>query len=213
MYARLEPLSDSRHSDSLFDALQEDSEGRVWRYLADEPFESAQEFSTWVKSVEAWPDCIYFAVQDLDTGRWGGYLCYLRIKPNAGSIEIGGIAYAPCLQRRRSGSEAIILLARHAFALGYRRLEWKCNALNAASRRAAQRYGFSYEGTFRQATVVKGRNRDTAWFSIIDREFPLLNEAYTTWLDPSNFDAERQQITRLSELTAPLLVAVDPEIS
>ena len=132
---------------------------------------------------------------------------YMRIDTANGSIEVGGIKYTPLIARQPAATEAMHLLMKNAFALGYRRYEWKCDALNAPSRAAAQRLGFSYEGTFRQAVVHKGRNRDTAWYSVIDREWPALRAAHEQWLAPENFDAQGRQKTRLSALTAPLLQA------
>jgi RimJ/RimL family protein N-acetyltransferase len=134
------------------------------------------------------------------------------VNPQAGSIEVGHINYAPALQRTRAGTEAMYLMMRWAFEAGYRRYEWKCNALNLGSRRAAQRLGFSYEGVFRQAAVIKGRNRDTAWFAAIDSEWPALREAFEAWLSPSNFDADGQQKERLGDLTRLVRVASDPAL-
>ena len=152
-------------------------------------------------------DPVFFAVLPHDRGAPAGVASYLRITPQSGSIEVGHIHYAPCLQGSIAATEAMFLMMQTAFALGYRRYEWKCDALNVASRRAAQRLGFSYEGIFRQATVYKGRNRDTAWYAAIDKDWPALLEAFTRWLDPANFDAHGDQRLRLSELTAPMLQA------
>jgi RimJ/RimL family protein N-acetyltransferase len=155
-------------------------------------------------------DPVFFAIRDLSTGSWSGVASYLRITPEAGTIEVGHINLSPELQRTRAATEAMLLMMARAFETGYRRYEWKCNALNLGSRRAAERLGFSYEGIFRQATVIKGRNRDTAWFAAIDAEWPALKAAFARWLDPSNFDDEGRQRRSLSELTAPILVARDP---
>ena len=152
-----------------------------------------------------------FAVRMSD-GKIGGTLSLLRINPNAGSIEVGYIVFTPRLQRTREATEAIYLTIKWAFEAGYRRFEWKCNAANLPSRRAAERFGLSYEGIFRQAAVVKGKNRDTAWFAAIDREWPALQAAFETWLDPQNFDETGQQKQKLSELTAQILVARDPDL-
>src|SRR3954465_7648131 len=148
---------------------------------------------------------MFFAIVDRITGKPAGVASVLRVDPANGCIEVGGLAYSPLLQRKPAATEAMFLIMGQAFKLGYRRYEWKCNALNAPSRAAAQRLGFSYEGIFRQATVVKGRNRDTAWYSIIDAEWPALRQAYEAWLAPANFDAHGNQRTQLSALTAPLL--------
>ncbi len=157
-------------------------------------------------------DPLFFAIRDLETGHWAGVASYLRITPEAGTIEVGHINLAPELQRTRAATEAMALMMGHAFGLGYRRYEWKCNALNLGSRRAAQRLGFSYEGVFRQAAVVKGRNRDTAWFAAIDEDWPQLSAAFQTWLDPANFDVDGRQRVALSSLTARALVARDPAL-
>jgi RimJ/RimL family protein N-acetyltransferase len=154
----------------------------------------------------------FVALIDRATGRAAGVASYLRIDPAAGSIEVGHINLAPAIQRTRAATEAMYLMMRWAFEAGYRRYEWKCNALNLGSRRAAERYGLSFEGVFRQATVVKGRNRDTAWFAAIDGEWPALKAAFETWLAPANFDAGGRQLTPLSTLTRPILVTSDPAL-
>jgi RimJ/RimL family protein N-acetyltransferase len=150
-------------------------------------------------------DPLFYAVVEKIEDRAVGVASYLRIDPANGSIEVGHINYSPLLQRTPAATEAMYLMMRHVFDLGYRRYEWKCNALNAASRVAARRLGFSFEGVFRQAGVVKGRNRDTAWYAMIDKEWPALREAFLRWLDPSNFDEQGRQRARLSVLTAPVL--------
>jgi RimJ/RimL family protein N-acetyltransferase len=149
----------------------------------------------------------FHAIIDLATGKVGGVASYLRIDPAAGSIEVGHINFSPRLQRTVAATEAMYLMMKRAFELGYRRYEWKCHALNAPSRAAAQRLGFSYEGIFRQARVDKGRNRDTAWYAAIDADWPALDRAFSSWLDPANFDEIGQQRTSLSSLTDPILVA------
>ena len=148
---------------------------------------------------------------DRASGRAAGVASYLRIDPPAGSIEVGHIAFAPPLQRTPAATEALFLLIRQAFELGYRRFEWKCDALNAPSRAAAARLGLSFEGIFRQATVYKRRNRDTAWFAAIDREWPALKAAFEQWLDPANFDEQGRQRARLSDLTAAALTGAPGE--
>ena len=179
----------------------------MWTYLASGPFASLAEFRAWMDATCRGADPLFFAIMDNTTGRVTGAASYLRIQPAQGSIEVGHIIYAPRLQRTAAATEAMVLMMRQAFALGYRRYEWKCNALNAKSRAAAQRLGLSFEGFFRQAAVVKGRNRDTAWYAAVDRDWPALDAAFTRWLDPANFDEDGRQRQRLSELTAPLLVA------
>ena len=156
------------------------------------------------------PDPLFFALIDRETGLPGGVASLLRIAPEAGSIEIGHICIAPVLQRTREASEAICLFADWVFREGYRRFEWKCDALNRRSRQAAERFGFSFEGVFRQATVVKGRNRDTAWFAMTDGDWRCLKPAWEAWLAPANFDADGRQRLGLGALTAPCRVASDP---
>ncbi|MDP7569578.1 MAG: GNAT family protein [Arenicellales bacterium] len=206
-YCRLERLDADRDGQSLFDAYALDSEGRNWTYLPQGPFENYAEFYIWLSDMAKLDDPFFFAIIDGESQTSVGIASYLRITPPAGSIEVGYIHYSPLLQRTPAATEAMYLMMEQAFALGYRRYEWKCDALNAPSRMAAQRLGLSYEGVFRQATVYKQRNRDTAWYATIDREWPDLKQAFEQWLDPNNFDNDRNQKTRLSTLTAPLLKA------
>ena len=206
-YCRLERLDADRDGQSLFDAYALDSEGRNWTYLPQGPFESYGEFHIWLSDMAKLDDPFFFTIIDGESQTSVGIASYLRITPPAGSIEVGHIHYSPLLQRTPAATEAMYLMMEQAFALGYRRYEWKCDALNAPSRMAAQRLGLSYEGVFRQATVYKQRNRDTAWYATIDREWPDLKQAFEQWLDPNNFDNDRNQKTRLSTLTAPLLKA------
>ena len=209
-YARLELLSET-HASALFDANAEDD--RIWDYLAYGPFDSRRAYLHWVREVSGREDPRFYAIRDLDRDRFGGVATLMRIAPSDGSIEVGNINFSVRLQKTRAATEAIVLLARHAFSLGYRRFEWKCNALNLGSRRAAERFGFSYEGVFRQATVAKGRNRDTAWYAMIDKEYPALDRAWTEWLDPGNFDASGRQKKDLASMTRPILVRHDPMLS
>ncbi len=206
-YCRLERLDADRDGQSLFDAYALDSEGRNWTYLPHGPFENYAEFHIWLSGMAKLDDPFFFTIIDAESQTSVGIASYLRITPPAGSIEVGHIHYSPLLQRTPAATEAMYLMMEQAFALGYRRYEWKCDALNAPSRMAAQRLGLSYEGVFRQATVYKQRNRDTAWYATIDREWPDLKQAFEQWLDPNNFDNDRNQKTRLSTLTAPLLKA------
>ena len=206
-YCRLERLDADRDGPSLFDAYALDSEGRNWTYLAQGPFENYAEFHIWLRDMAKLDDPFFFTIIEGESQTSVGISSYLRITPPAGSIEVGHIHYSPLLQRTPAATEAMYLMMERAFALGYRRYEWKCDALNAPSRMAAQRLGLSYEGIFRQATVYKQRNRDTAWYATIDREWPDLKQAFEQWLDPNNFDNDRNQKTRLSTLTAPLLKA------
>ena len=204
---RLEPLDAARHGAGLHSANLLDTDHRNWTYLPYGPFTRLDDYLDWVRSVAGKDDPQFHAIVDRATGQAVGVASYLRIDPPAGSIEVGHINYSPLLQRTVASTEAMYLMMRRAFELGYRRYEWKCNALNAPSRAAAQRLGFSYEGVFRQARVDKGRNRDTAWYAAIDREWPALDQAFQRWLDPANFDEQGRQRTSLSELTAPVLVA------
>ncbi len=206
-YCRLERLDADRDGPSLFDAYALDSEDRNWTYLAQGPFENYAEFHIWLSGMAKLDDPFFFTIIDAESQTSVGIASYLRITPPAGSIEVGYIHYSPLLQRTPAATEAMYLMMEQAFTLGYRRYEWKCDALNAPSRMAAQRLGLSYEGVFRQATVYKQRNRDTAWYATIDREWPDLKQAFEQWLDPNNFDNDRNQKTRLSTLTAPLLKA------
>lgn len=204
-FCRLEPLDRERHAAALYEADRLDVDGASWTYLPCGPFTDFAEYRAWIAACAGRPDFHFYAIVDAAAGRPTGVASYLRIDPGNGSIEIGNIHFSPLLQRTAAATEALILMMERAFRLGYRRLEWKCNALNAPSRRAAQRLGLSFEGVFRQATVVKGRNRDTAWYSATDGEWPDLLAAYRRWLDPANFDAEGRQVVPLSTLTAPLL--------
>ena len=200
-YCRLEPLDPEVHAAELHAANREDAEGRIWTYLGVGPFARLEDYRAWIEQSCLGDDPLFFAVRDLATGRAAGVASYLRIAPDSGSIEVGHINFAPALQRTRAATEAMYLMMANVFALGYRRYEWKCDSLNAKSRAAAERLGFRFEGIFRQATVYKGRNRDTAWFSILDSEWPRLLAAFETWLDPANFDADGRQRRGLSELT------------
>lgn len=204
-WCRLEPLDADRHADALHKAFALDSTGRLWTYLAYGPFSTADHYRQWMNQQCQGSDPLFFTIIPKSDGVPSGVASYLRITPNGGSIEVGHILYSPKLQQTPAATEAMFLLMERAFELGYRRYEWKCDALNAASRRAAQRLGLSFEGIFRQATVYKGRNRDTAWYAAIDREWPALRDAFGTWLDPHNFDESGHQRIRLSDLTGPIL--------
>lgn len=208
-YAALEPLS-LTHAPDLYRAYA--GHDGLWDYMPNGPFVDEAGYVAWVQSVLGSTDPVFYAIRNLDTGRFCGVASFLRIAPEDGAIEVGFITFAPELQGTRAATDAMYLMMSWAFEAGYRRYEWKCNAMNMPSRRAAERLGFSYEGVFRQATLVKGRNRDTAWFASIDREWPALKSALETWLAPANFTAEGRQIQRLSDLTAPILVARDPAL-
>ena len=194
-WTRLEPLTLDRHGDELFAALCGASNDDLWTYIPLGPFAARAEFDDVMTIVDADDGFDMFAV--IVDGHAVGVVAFLRCDPAAGSIEIGFVVFARSLQRTAAATEVVYLLAREVFDLGYRRFEWKCDALNEPSRRAASRFGFTYEGTFRQATVVKGRNRDTAWFSMLDSEWVDLRSEYERWLGPENFDASGSQRTRL----------------
>ncbi|MCG6902837.1 MAG: GNAT family N-acetyltransferase [Rhodobacter sp.] len=206
-YARLERLT-TAHGHDLHAANRESD--AIWDYLPYGPFADADGYLGWIADTASGEDPRFHAILDKDAGRWGGVASLMRIKPAAGSIEVGHINFAQPLQKTRAATEAMFLLMQWVFEAGYRRYEWKCDARNLGSRRAAERFGFSYEGIFRQAGVVRGRNRDTAWFACIDREWPALKAAYETWLDPANFDDDGRQRQSLSALTGPVLVTRDP---
>ncbi len=207
-WVRLERIDPARHAAEVHAANV--GSDALWDYMPQGPFASEGEWRAWAEGVAGLDDPYFYVLRDLSTGLAGGVASYLRIAPEAGSIEVGWITLAPRMQRTAAATEAMALMMGWAFDAGYRRYEWKCNALNAPSRRAAERLGLSYEGVFRQAGVVKGRNRDTAWFAAIDAEWPRLRAAFDTWLAPSNFDADGRQKVALSDLTAGILVARDP---
>ena len=199
-FCRLEKLDASAHAQDLFDAYAEDRSGALWTYLSDEAPRNYAEFEARLASKSRTSDPFYYAVVDRGSGKAVGRAAYLRIAAAAGSIEVGSIAYAPRLQRTRAATEAMFLLLQQAFdVLGYRRYEWKCDSLNEPSRRAAERLGFSYEGLFRQALVYKGRNRDTAWYAIVDGDWPMIRSAFEQWFDPANFDADGRQKQSLGQ--------------
>ena len=177
-----------------------DTENRIWTYLSAGPFDDFEAYRTWLEKSCLGDDPLYFAVIDLATKRAVGVASYLRIDPANGVIEVGSINYSPALQRTAAGTEAMYLMMKRVFdELGYRRYEWKCDDLNAGSKRAAGRYGFTYEGIFRQAVLYKGRNRDTAWFAIIDRDWPGIKSAFEAWLAPENLSADGEQKKPLSD--------------
>ena len=200
-YARLEPLDPAQHGDMLFEAGSGPAADELWRYLWDGPYPDRAAFETWLTRAAATEDPLVYAVRDTKSGRVGGRLAFLRIDEAHGVIETGHILFGPRLARTRAATEAIYLQARHVFDdLGYRRFEWKCDNANEPSIRAALRFGFTFEGVFRQHMVVKGRNRDTAWFAMLDRDWPAVKEAFERWLAPENFDGEGRQRLTLSAL-------------
>ncbi len=200
-FCRVEPLDPARHAEDLFEAFSADAEARIWTYLPYGPFATLADFQAWMEKTCRGDDPLFHAVVDRETSRALGVASYLRITPAVGVIEVGHINFAPALQRTPAATEAMYLMMARVFdALGYRRYEWKCDALNAASQAAARRLGFTYEGIFRQATIYKARNRDTAWFAILDSEWPAAKAAFQAWLSPENFDAEGRQKRSLAEL-------------
>lgn len=207
-YVTLEPLDADLHAADLHRAFS--GHDGLWDWMGYGPFGSAARYHRWIRDTGMGEDPLFFALRDRQTGHCGGVAAWLRIAPEAGTIEVGHICLAPEIAGTRAATEAMVLMMQAAFGMGYRRYEWKCNALNLPSRRAAQRLGFSFEGVHRQAMVVKGRNRDTAWFSILDGEWPALAEAYAAWLSPANFDAAGRQRERLSDLTAMTQPNRDP---
>ena len=204
-YCRIEPLDLERHSNDLYNANRLDPSGRAFTYLSSGPFNSLEAYRQWITSTCLGNDPLFHAIIDSSTGKAVGVASYMRIDPVNGVIEVGHLNFSPLLQQTRAATEAMHLMMKNAFALGYRRYEWKCDSLNAPSRAAAQRLGFSYEGRFIQAIVYKGRNRDTDWLSITDREWPALRAAHEQWLAPENFDGDGRQGLSLSALTAALL--------
>lgn len=196
---RIERLDPDRHGEALFAANQLDSEHRNWTYMPYGPFDSLASYRRWIEAEAMNDDPMFHAIINARTGQAAGVASYLRMDPPHGVIEVGHINFSPLLQNRPAATEAMFLMMQRVFDLGYRRYEWKCDALNEKSCAAAHRLGFTYEGTFRQATIYKGRNRDTAWFSILDSEWPDRRIAFERWLDPSNFDKDERQKKRLAD--------------
>ncbi len=200
---RVVALDLEAHAEALFEAYRLDTDGRLWTYMPAGPFATLEDFRAWMAPACESRDPLFHAIVDKASGRALGMAAYLRIVPAFGVIEVGHIAYSPLLQRSALASEAMYLMMARVFdELGYRRYEWKCDSLNAPSRRAAERLGFSHDGLFEQALIYKGRNRDTAWYSILDRDWPQTRLAHEAWLDPDNFQADGSQRRRLSDLIA-----------
>ncbi len=207
-FCRIEPLATERHLPDLFEAYSDDTGGKLWTYMTDGPFNSIDELRHWMEPACALDDPLFHALIDLATGKAVGMAAYMRIKPKLGVIEVGSITYSTRTQGTSVATEAMFLMMRRVFnELGYRRYEWKCDSLNAASCRAAERLGFTFDGLFEQAVVYKGRNRDTAWYSILDRDWPPIEKAFVTWLNADNFDEHGQQKRKLQELIASELKA------
>ena len=206
-FVSLKPLIASEFAEELFMANALDKEGINWIYLPYGPFESISHYIDWMELFEKYDDPVFFAIISKKLKKAIGIASYLRINPNDGLIEVGHITYSPLLQRTTEGTEAMFLMMQWAFDNGYRRYEWKCNALNLRSRKAAQRLGFSYEGVFRQMTISKGRNRDTAWFAMIDKDWEVIKKCFNQFFSDINFDDKSKY--SLSSLTKPLLYKVD----
>lgn len=196
-YVTLEPLDAELHAAALWNAVHGHDE--LWRWLADGPYGSQAELSLALSEKQASSVAVFLAIVPAAAGAAAGYASFMRMDPANGVVEVGNILLAPALQRTTAATEAMYLMARHVFDdLGYRRYEWKCNADNLPSRRAAERLGFTFEGIFRQHMVIKGCNRDTAWFSMLDREWPARRQAFEAWLDPANFDEHGRQLRSLA---------------
>jgi RimJ/RimL family protein N-acetyltransferase len=211
-YCRVEPLALETHAPDLYAAYAADRENQIWTYLPHGPYARLEDYLERVKATYLGDDPLVHAIIDLKTGKPLGQAGYMSIVPATGCIEVGGIVYAPALQRTPAGTEAMYLMMRRVFdELGYRRYAWQCNALNAPSRAAAARLGFTAEGVFRQASVSKGRNRDTAWFSILDHEWPARKAAFERWLDPANFDHDGRQRTSLSSIAHSTAIDAFPD--
>ncbi len=199
-FVRLEPLDATKHTDDIYAASHGDNKHVIWQYLFEAPFPDRAAFKAHIERKAASEDPLFYAIIDKATGKAVGYATLMRIDTTHRVIEVGNIMYGSPLQKTPGATEAQYLLMRYAFdTLGYRRYEWKCNSLNAPSRRAADRFGFTFEGIFRQHMMTQGRNRDTAWYSILDTEWPKQKRAFEAWLSPSNFDAQGRQIKRLDD--------------
>jgi RimJ/RimL family protein N-acetyltransferase len=206
-FCRIEAFDLDRHAADLHAANVSAPDARYWTYLPYGPFDTLADYRAWAEKTCLGADPLFHTVIDLTNERAVGVASYLRIDPANGVIEVGHINFSPQLQRTPAATEAMYLMMQRVFELGYRRYEWKCNALNMPSRTAAQRLGFSYEGVFRQAAISKARNRDTAWYAMIGSEWPMLEAAFKRWLATENFDANGQQRESLSTLTQPVLVS------
>ena len=208
-WCRLEPINPKKHAHDLFNAFLDDFEGRNWSYLPYGPFDTTDDFDAWIQNTCLSADPFFHVIIDTRSNKALGVASYLRINPTMGVIEVGHINYSPLLQNTTEGTEAMFLMMKWAFENGYRRYEWKCNALNIKSRNAAQRLGLSYEGVFRQIGIKKGRNRNTAWFAAIDKEWEDLKKCFENYLSDDNFDERKLPKVSLSSLTKPILYKVD----
>jgi len=199
VYCSMVPLDIQQHAKDLYEVFSEDSEGENWTYLPAQPPQDLAEFTAWLEATCCKNDPLFFVVKDNKDARAIGMASLMRVDPKNGVIEVGHIHFSQRLKQTPQASEAMYLLMRAVFAWGYRRYEWKCDSLNQPSRRAAARFGFRFEGVFRQAVVYKGRNRDTAWFSILDSEWPRQKQAFEHWLAKENFDDNAQQLLSLQQ--------------
>lgn len=207
-YVRLEPLDPQAHGDGLYEACHVADADERFRWLFEEPPTSREGFQPWLEKAAASTDPLFFAVIDRTSGKVGGRQALMRIDPAHGVAEIGSIYWGPGVARTRLATESVYLSAQLLFeTLGYRRFEWKCNDRNEPSKRAAERFGFRYEGLFRQHMVVKGKNRDTAWYAMLDHEWPAIGRAYAAWLSPENFDAKGRQLKPLAQFRKDLTSA------
>lgn len=198
-FCELVALDPVRHGHELYKAFAQDASGGNWTYLAYGPFDGFEAFNAWLKSVSQSSD-LFYVILDSATRQAVGLACYMRIDPAMGVVEVGNIHFSPSLQKTPLATEAMFLMMKHVFDdLGYRRYEWKCDSCNEPSRKAALRFGFTFEGIFRQALVYKQRNRDTAWYSILDKEWPRQKRAFECWLSADNFDSAGRQKRRLQE--------------
>ncbi len=194
----LEPLNAERHAHALWEAVE--GHDGVWKWLFDGPYANEAGMRDALEAKEMAAEAVFLAIEPVETGKAAGYASWMRIDPSNGVVEVGNILLTPAVQRTTAATEAMYLMARHVFEdLGYRRYEWKCNVLNEPSRRAAERLGFRFEGIFRQHMVIKGQNRDTAWYSMLDHEWPERKRAFEAWLDPANFDEAGRQRRRLGD--------------
>ncbi len=197
-YVRLEPLDADKHGQGLFEASSVEDAGSRFTWLFDTVPATLEDMRPWLEKSAASQTTIFYAIIDKATGKIAGRQALMRIDAENGSIEIGNIYWGPLISRKPAATEAQYLFMQYIFdELGYRRYEWKCNNDNLPSKRAAERFGFQFEGIFRQHLIVKGKNRDTAWYAMIDSEWPALKQAYKNWLSPENFDADGQQIQKL----------------
>jgi RimJ/RimL family protein N-acetyltransferase len=212
LHVSLNPISLEKHAIQLYNQYKQDKDGIIWDYMGVGPFQNFRQFEEWVKSIENKHDPYFVTITKNEDNIPYGLASYMRIKPQDSCIEVGNISYSPSLQNTTHATEAMYLMMNWAFDNGYRRYEWKCNSLNKKSRRAAQRLGFNFEGVFHQHMIVKGRNRDTAWFSITDNNWPKLKKCFDKYLDAQNFNLNKVQKISLSSLTKKLIANKDPSL-